>query len=252
MKTCAPASYTSLLVSGALLMASSLAFAENTGRAPDLTLPEKGAFSCIEQSLSLVSAAIDRQGCAATLGNYTLDGAVNYNGDGWCTIDDTTIAVVTVKDRFRGTNQTTSISSPGEIDDVYFQNLTGAFWYSRGGEIMYADAEFQLCVGANCPAGAENYAEHVIKDFFLDPVSLPARLVFDEGLEVIAKGYRPRMKYRQTSRYTPPNGGIGVITIDKVSVAPDNAQQCFLQYEADVDDFGGGIQFGGNLAVFPL
>ncbi len=245
-------SYTSKLVGGALLTASSLALAQNTGPSPHLSLPEKGAFSCIEQSMSLVAAAIDRQGCLATVGDYTLDGDVNYNGDGACTIDDTTIAVLTADDTFRGTNQTTSISIAGEIDDVYFLDLAGAFWYSGEGEIMYADAEFQLCVGANCPAGAERYDEHVLKDFFSDPAFLPGRQVMDQGLEVITKTDWPRMKFRQASRYTPPNGGIGSINIDKVSIAPSNAPQCFVRFEAEVDDFGSGIQFAGNLTVLPL
>ncbi len=252
MKSYALVSYPSTLVGGALLAASSLAIAQNSGPSPHLSLPEKGAFSCIEQSLSLVAAAIDRQGCLATVGDYTLDGDVDYNGDGVCTIDDTTIAVLTADDTFRGTNQTTSISIAGEIDDVYFLDLAGAFWYSGEGEIMYADAEFRLCVGANCPADAESYDEHVVKDFFSDTSSLPGRLVLDQGLEVITKTDWPRMKFRQTSRYTPPDGGIGSIDIDKVSIAPSNAPQCYMGFKAEVDDFGSGIQFAGNLRVMPL
>lgn len=243
---------TTALVGGALFAVSSVTTAQNTGPAPDLTLPEKGAFTCLEQSLSLVASLIDRQGCAATTGSYTLGGEVNWLGEGSCTIDDTTVDVATAADGFRGTNQTTSIPALGEIDDVDFDNLAGDFWYSAAGEIMYADADFTLCVGANCPAGNENYDEHVIKDFYADPDQLPARFVLDQGLEVITKNDWPRKKYRQTSQYTPPDGGIGFVNIEKVSVAPNNAPQCFLQYNAVVDDFGGGIVFDGTLFVFPL
>ncbi len=60
------------------------------------------------------------------------------------------------------------------------------------------------------------------------------------------------MKFRQASRFRPPDGGIGSISIDKVSIAPSNAPQCFIRYDAEVDDFGGGIQFNGSVLVFPL
>ncbi len=228
--------------------------AAKVGPAPNLTLAEKGAVSLIEQSLSLVAALIDRQGCAAATGSYTLDGEANYNGDGAATVDDTTLTVETINDNLRGTHQVTSILIPGEIGDVYFLNLLGNFWYSGEGEIMYADADFQLCF-INCGdgfPGAENYDEHVIKDFFAAPAFLPDRFVLDQGLEVITKNNWPRMKFRQTSRYRPPNGGIGSISIDKVSIAPSNAPQCFIRYDAEVDDFGGGIQFSGMIGVLPL
>ena len=45
--------------------------------APNLTLQEKSAFAVIEQGLSLLGAVIARQGCEATAGVYTFDGAVN-------------------------------------------------------------------------------------------------------------------------------------------------------------------------------
>ncbi len=246
----------STAIAGAMLATSSVAIAQgNTGPSPDLTLPEKGAFSCIEQSLSLLAALIDRQGCAASTGNYTLGGDVEYDGDGSCTIDDTTVNVVTLADTMRGTHQGTSIAGVGEIDDVDFFGLVGNFWYSKEGEIMYADAVFQLCL-TNCagsvPPGAENYDEHVIKDFYSDPLLLPERLVYDQGLEVITKNNWPRKKYRQDSEYYPPNGGLGYVQIDKVSIAPNNAPQCYLDFDAEVDDFGEGIQFNGNVMVAPL
>lgn len=247
-------SFTSTLVGGALLAASSVATAQNTGPAPDLTLPEKGAFTLMDQALSLVAALIDRQGCSATAGNYTLGGGTDSNGEGSATIDDTTITVTTNLDDFRGTNQATAIPAPGQIGDVDFFNLDGRFWYSGAGEIMYADADFQLCF-INCgPAfpGAEDYDEHVIKDFFADTEGKPSRLVLDQGLEVITKQDYPRRKYRQDSRYMPPDGQIGEVDIEKVSIAPSNAPQCFLEYDALVDDFGGGIRFQGTLLVFPL
>ncbi len=258
----------STAIAGAMLAASSAAIGQvfpPSGPSPDLTLPEKGTFSCIEQSLSLVAALIDRQGCAATEGNYTLSGDINYNGDGFCTIDDTLVAVTTANDTMRGTHQVTNIPVPGEIDDVDFISLLGDFWYSGEGEIMYADAIFQLCM-VNCGPGfpgAENYDEHVIKDFYLAVDASPtvqnnseilplARVVFDQGLEVITKNNWPRKKYRQVSDYVPPNGGIGRIGIRKVSIAPSNAPVCFIVYRAEADDFGGGIQFSGNLSVMPL
>ncbi len=226
---------------------------------PNLTLPEKGAFTCIEQSVSMVSALIDRQGCAATTGNYTLGGEVDYYGEGSCTIDDTTVSVQTLSDDMRGTHQFTFIKEfSGEIDDVDFFGLDGHFWYSGEGEIMYAYAFFKLCLNCLRPApsgsgrpGAENYDEHVIKDFYGD-VSRDDRFVLDQGLEVITKNNWPRMKFRQASRFRPPDGGIGSISIDKVSIAPSNAPQCFIRYDAEVDDFGGGIQFSGTVGVFPL
>ncbi len=259
----------STAIAGALLAASWMAIAQMqfppSGPSPNLTLPEKGAFSCIEQSLSLVAALIDRQGCAATEGNYTLSGDIDYNGDGSCTIDDTTVDVRTLDDTLRGTHQVTAIAVPGEIDDVDFIGLDGEFWYSGEGEILWANANFLLCL-VNCGSGfpgAENYDEHVIKDFdlglFASPgaqndVEIPLfdRVVFDQGLEVITKNDWPRKKYRQQSEYVPPNGGIGRIGIRKVSIAPSNAPQCYMLYRGLADDFGGGIQFSGDLNVMPL
>ncbi len=260
----------STAIAGALLAASSAAIAQNNilpDMSPHLTLPEKGTFSCIEQSLNLVAALIDRQGCAATAGDYTLSGDILYNGDGHCTVDDRRIEVETVQDTMRGTQQVTATDGDGEIDDVDFFDLNGNFWYSGEGEIMYADAYFQLCM-VNCGPGfpgAENYDEHVIKDFYggfvgseitqLDnQIEIPLfdRIVFDQGLEVITKNNWPRKKYRQDSRYIPPNGGLGDLVISKVSIAPDNAPQCYMFFGAQVDDFGGGIQFSGNLMVMPL
>ncbi len=241
-------------IAGALLATSSAAIAQNTGPSPDMTLPEKGAFTCIEQSVSKVAALIDRQGCIASAGFYTLDGEVDYNGEGNCTIDDATIYVQTVLDNGRGTHQYTFMMDPGEIDDVDFVFLDGHFWYTANGEIMYARADFQLCVNNCGPSfpGRENYDEHVIKDFYADVNFLPERFVLDQGLEVITKNNWPRKKYRQNSRYVPPDGGLGTLAIDKVSIAPNNAPQCFIQYGATVDDFGGGIQFSGGVQVLPL
>ncbi len=256
-------------IAGAMLATSSVAIAQGvpqSGPSPDLTPPEKGAFSCIEQSLSLMAALIDRQSCASTEGEYTLGGDIDYNGDGSCTIDDTTVTVVTQNDTMRGTQQQTAIPVAGEIDDVDFFDLDGSFWYSGEGEIMYADAYFKLCLN-NCGPGfpgAENYDEHVIKDFYLavdfvrvqldsSPSPLPGdRVVFDQGLEVITKNNWPRKKYRQISRYIPPDGGLGHVHIRKFSIAPSNAPQCYLDLEATVDDFGGGIQFSGNLSVMSM
>ncbi len=243
-------------IAGAMLATSSVAIAQNTGASPELTLPEKGAFTCIEQSLSLVAALIDRQGCAASLGNYTLSGDILFDGSGFCTVDDTTVGVLTQNDTMRGTYQTTAIAGVGEIDDVDFTNLRGEFWYSGEGEIMYADAYFQLCLvncGVDLP-GAENYDEHVIKDFYMDPnpTERGERVVLDQGLEVITKNNWPRKKYRQTSEYVPPDGGLGYVEIDKVSIAPSNAPECYIILDAEVDDFGGGIQWSGSLDVLPL
>ncbi len=243
-------------IAGAMLATSSVAIAQNTGPSPNLTLPEKGAFTCIEQSLSLLAALIDRQGCAATEGGYTLGGDIEFDGEGACTIDDTTVLVATAGDTMRGTAQQTAIDDVGEIDDVDFTNLRGEFWYSGEGEIMYADAYFQLCL-VNCGdglPGAEDYDEHVIKDFYQDnlPSEQGERFVLDQGLEVITKNDWPRKKYRQTSKYVPPNGGLGRVEIEKVSIAPNNAPQCLMNFEADVDDFGGGIQWSGTVEVVPL
>ncbi len=257
----------STAIAGAMLATSSVAIAQvNSGPAPDLTLPEKGAFSCIEQTLSMLAALIDRQGCEATTGAYTHNGDILFNGDGSCTIDDRTVDVETIDDNMRGTHQYTSTEDVGEIDDVDFFNLDGHFWYSEKGEIMYAYAYFDLCLincGGTDPNGAENYDEHVIKDFYLGLNFFPEvqnnneilplyRLVFDQGLEVITKNDWPRKKYRQDSVYFPPNGGIGSIGIRKVSIAPSNAPQCYMLYEAQADDFGGGIQFSGDLWVMPM
>ncbi len=246
----------STAIAGALLATSSVAIAQdgNSGPAPDLTLPEKGTFSCVEQSLSLLAALIDRQGCAASEGVYTLGGEVDYLGNGACTIDDTTIDVTTAEDTYRGTHQETAVSVPGEIDDVDFLNLDGDFWYSGEGEIMYADAHFQLCL-VNCGVdfpGAEKYDEHVIKDFYMDGEILPERIVLDQGLEVITKNNWPRMKFRQDSVYLPPDGGLGELEIDKVSIAPNNAPVCYIDYDAQVDDFGSGMQFSGSVMVAPM
>ncbi len=247
----------SALVGGALLASTSVAIAQNTGPSPELNLPTKGAFTCVEQAISLVSAVIDRQGCAATEDEYTLDGSINSDGNGSCVVDDTAVFVNTVNDTFRGTHQETLTVTPGEIDDMDVLDLDGDFWYSREGEIMYGDSWFDLCVN-NCIApdflGREPYDEHVIKDFYKDPEpgEKDGHLVLDQGLEVITKDDFPRKKYRQTSRYLPPNGGLGAMVIEKVSIAPNNAPQCFLSYEAEVDDFGGGIQFEGTLTVIQL
>ena len=244
----------STAIAGTMLAVSSVAIGQTILPSPDLILPEKGAFTCIEQSLSLVAALSEKQGCDDSV-DYTLDGDIEFNGFGSCTIDDATVAVATVADNeLRGTHQQTSIPVAGEIGDVDFLNLDGNFWYSGKGEIMYADAHFQLCV-LNCGSGfpgAEDYDEHVIKDFFAEPMFLPDRLVIDQGLEVITKENYPRMKFRQSSTYVPPNGGLGEILIDKISVAPSNAPECMIKLDLVVDDFGGGIQFTGNVMVVPM
>ena len=120
---------------------------------------------------------------------------------------------------------------------------------------MVARSDFGLCV-LNCagsqPPGREAHDEHVIKDFLLEASQLPERVVMDQGLEVITKLNYPRMKFRQTSLYIPADGGLGFLAIEKLSVAPDNSPQCFIQYEALVDDFGGGIQLKGEVIVSPL
>ncbi len=135
-----------------------------------------------------------------------------------------------------------------------FITLAGNFWYTGEGEIMYSETYFQLCL-INCGdgfPGAEDYDEHVIKDFYLDGELVPDRIVHDQGLEVITKMNWPRVKFRQTSYYLPPDGGLGELKIEKVSIAPSNAPRCYIEYEAQVDDFGSGMQFSGAVMVAPM
>lgn len=247
--------YASTLVGGALLAGSSVAIAQ--AMAPNLTVPEKATFSCIEQALSIAAAVVERAGCAtvANPGIYSLGGNVNFDGDGSCTVDDFTINVDTVLDDFRGTHVATDEDARGEFDDVEVDALDGDFWFSRSGEIMYADAAFTLCLsdcGPNNPQKDEPHDEHIIKDFFKVDNGEKNGLIQDAGLEVITKMDYPRMKFRQDSEYTPPNGGLGELEINKVSIAPENAPVCGLRYEAEVDDFGGGIQFTGTLFVLQM
>ena len=225
--------------------------------APNLTRPEKSAFAILEQGLSMLAAVIDRVGCAVTEGSYTFDVDANADGTGSGTIDDATVVIpATVIDNLRGTKLETTVPVPGEIDDVLVVDLEGYFTFSRTGEMMLARSDFGLCV-LNCTSpdypGREAHDEHVIKDFLLDRGQLPERVVVDQGLEVITKLDYPRMKFRQTSVYVPADGGLGYVEIEKVSIAPNNSPQCLIQYEAMVDDFGGGIQFvHGTVTVSPL
>lgn len=240
----------STAIAGALLATSSVAIAQ--GPAPNLTVQEKAAFTCIEQALSITAAIVERTGCAAVAnpGVYSLGGNVDFNGDGACTLDDFTIEVATAVDDFRGTQVNTSNSDRGQVDDVEVDNLAGTFWFSRLGEIMYGAADFTLCVsdcGPQNPQKDEDYDEHIIKDFY-DSASV-SRIIIDEGLEVITKEDYPRMKFRQDSNYVPPNGGIGDIVITKVPIAPENSPVCTILYDAEVDDLSNGIQFSGNVTV---
>ncbi len=225
--------------------------------APNLTLPEKSAFAILEQGVSMLAAVIDRVGCAVTAGTYTFDVDANGDGSGSGTIDDATIVIpLPVTDNLRGTKLNTTVPVPGEIDDVLVVDLDGYYTFSRTGEIMLARSDFGLCV-LNCLGpefpGREAHDEHVIKDFLLDATQLPERVVEDQGLEVITKLNYPRMKFRQTSLYVPADGGLGFVEIEKVSIAPNNSPQCYIRYDAIVDDFGGGIQFiDGEVTVFPL
>ena len=88
---------------------------------------------------------------------------------------------------------------------------------------MYGSSDFTLCVAdCNNPSKDEDYDEHIIKDFWdVAPVS---RQIIDYGLEVITKMDYPRMKFRQNSNYTPPNGGIGRVNVVKVPIAPENSR----------------------------
>jgi len=247
----------STAIAGALLATSSVAIAQVFATAPNLSVPEKAAFTCIEQALSVTAAVVERTGCAAVAnpGVYSLGGNVNFDGDGACTLDDFTITVDTVLDDFRGTNVLTANDDRGQVDDVEVDNKAGTYWFSRLGEIMYGSSDFTLCVsdcGPNNPQKDEPHDEHIIKDFFKVDNGEKNGLIQDAGLEVITKMDYPRMKFRQDSEYTPPNGGLGELEIDKVSIAPENAPVCGLRYEAEVDDFGGGIQFTGTLFVLQM
>ena len=240
----------STAIAGALLATSSVATAQVFATAPNLSVPEKAAFTCIEQALSVTAAIVERTGCAAVAnpGVYSLGGNVNFDGDGSCTLDDFTITVDTILDDFRGTNVLTANNGRGQVDDVVVDNKTGAYWFSRLGEIMYGSSDFTLCVAdCNNPSKDEDYDEHIIKDFY--DIASVSRIIIDEGLEVITKEDYPRMKFRQDSTYVPPNGGIGDLIITKVPIAPENSPVCTILYDAVVDDLSGGIQFSGNVTV---
>jgi hypothetical protein len=240
-----------------MTVASSAAFAQSEGPPPNLSVQEKGLFSLVEMGVSITAAQVDRQGCGSR--TYSFGGSVNFQGGGSVTVDDLRLTTAVTVNDLRGTFFQTDIPAEGELGDLAVRRsptalrhagYVGDFRYSRRGEIAYGDAEFDLNVNS-FGSIYERHDEHIIKDFFQSSNvfgGLPG--VEDRGLEVITKLDYPRAKWRQVSEYYRADGGIGILSITKTLIAPDNAASCQIQInQALVDDFGDGLQISGTVSV---
>jgi hypothetical protein len=98
--------------------------------------------------------------------------------------------------------------------------------------------------GATLKLDKLDFDEHNIKDFY--PTKDP--LVFtDKGLEVITKGGYPRSKWKQTSKYKRPDGGIGSLHFDKWPITP--VSSCKITLDLEGDNPGGTWEFDGTVTV---
>lgn len=246
-----------ILAAAIMTVASSTAFAQSEGPPPNLSVQEKGLFSLVEMAASITAAQVDRQGCGSR--TYSFSGSVNFTGAGAVTLDDLRITTAVTMNDLRGTFFQTDIPVEGELGSLSVRRsptatrhagYVGDFRYSRRGEIAYGDAEFDLNVNS-FGSVYERHDEHIIKDFFRSSNVFGGLAgVEDRGLEVITKLDYPRAKWRQVSEYYRPDGGIGLVSITKTLIAPDNAAGCQIQLnQAMVDDFGDGLQITGTLTV---
>ncbi len=241
-------------------------------QAPNLSVQEKVLFTLNETTVSIVSAIVDAIDCSVAEGSYTYSATAFANGTGTATIDDYTINATVISEMInpngiRGTRVDVDDDGEEEIGDVQLRNLDGTFYFSRKGEIMYSNADFQIFPGG-LGSHWEDYDEHVIKDYYWYPARNQCNGVLSEsctfdgvfnsgrggvkdaGLEVITKLDYPRAKWREMSQYLPPNGVIGKSTITKTSIAPENAPECKVEiHEAQVIDFGSGLQLDGKVDV---
>ncbi len=233
-------------------VAASSAFAE--GQAPELTNEEKVLFSLNETAMGIMAGIVDATSCMASEGtySYTADVTADFQGgNGVAILDDRSIDAQTIQNTLRGTVVEVSTSGSDEVGDVSIRGLSGAYHFSRLGEIMYNRNDFQInpnTLGSHW----EDYDNHYIKDYYWGPVfgSKTSNGVLDAGLLVVTKQDDPRTKWRETSQYTRANGIDGKASLTLVQIAPDNAPLCKITMrKADVTDFGSGLQLFGSIKV---
>ncbi len=227
--------------------------ASAAGPAPQLTPQEKVLFSLTEQAVGTIGAITDANPTGCFNANYNISATANLSS-GSLTLDDRTFSATVRENNNRGTFVDVTSPGSGDVGNVGVRRVKNFFHFSKLGEIMYSNGDFQI-KPIELGAQWEDYDLHVIKDFWWDTVfgggpQGAANGVRDAGLEVVTKLDYPRSKWRQTSQYRRFDGIDGLYSVTKVLIAPDNAPGCKIQIRrADVQRFGNELELIGTLRV---
>lgn len=191
---------------------------------PNLTKPERSAFSQMEMIQQLAEAAIQANGCPTTPIVAGLDIYSNSLGTGDSTITSsggelTLQARRTAADSFRGDRYT--VAGSGKLQKTSLVGALGTYRFNKTGSIMEGDSVVNVPnpTASNSP---DIFTGRVIKDFFIYKQQYEGVLrdfTLDWGLQVINKQGYPVSKYWQRSWSLKDDGIEGKTVFKKVRIA---------------------------------
>ena len=221
---------------------------------PNLSIPERAAFSTLESIQQLGEAYIQANGC----GNYnaSLDVYADRTGAGDSTIvsSGNTLKLLvkrTGSDSFRGDKYQVS-GSTGGIRTTNFVGFIGNYTFNKTGSIM-AGASTVGIPNPTAPTSVDVFKGKVIKDFFAYNQNYQGTLrtfILDWGLQVIEKNEYPVAKYFQRSWSLRDNGIEGVTKFQKTRIAGGVA--CRIVTETRGYNNNENFNEQGTLRIFPV
>jgi hypothetical protein len=221
---------------------------------PNLTLPQRAAFSIMESMQQLTEAYVQANGCPAKPGlsaKLEVYSDQNGTGDATLTTPGATLEMETRQvafDSFRGSVQGVRLLS-GNIASTRFTNLVGLYRFNKPGSIMEGDAVFSV-LNPTTGTTPDIFTGRVIKDFYKVLVRTkeePRFAVIDWGLQVLNKKGYPVAKWWQRSFSFQDNGIEGVTRFEKWRIA--GGVPCVIKLITKGQDNAEEFDESGTLSV---
>lgn len=221
---------------------------------PNLTKPERAAFSIMEALQQVGETYVQANGCSALSGDVDVYSDANGSGDATVTTagGELTVNVArTASDSFRGDRYTVTAAN-GKLKKTGFVGLLGNYRFNKSGSIMEGDAVVSV-PNPTASGSPDVFTARVIKDFFIykQPYQGVVRdFTLDWGLQVINKKGYPVSKYFQRSWSVKDDGIEGVTKFKKVRIAGGTA--CGI--EIAVSGYNNNEQFNeqGTFSIYPV
>jgi hypothetical protein len=227
---------------------------------PNLSVPERAAFSQIEAAQQLAETYVQANGCITTTAGVDLYAARSGVGDMTITTPGGSIKLAvsqTAVDNFRG-DQYTVASELGFISGLKFTGVLAKFNFNKPGSIMEGSAVASV-TNPQAPTIPDVFKARIIKDFFafnqLYPVSRGGdgnirTFYLDWGLGVLNKKDYPVAKWFQRSWSLRDDGVPGRIVFQKTRIAGGSA--CRIQVSTSGFNNYDNVNQQGFLKIYPV